>query len=463
MTSKQTSRIYYRGKDHKDVFFNGKYHSIMAAKNDLGCDGVIWRKLYPDKYYMLRCSQWWLNGYQGVVSHGIYYPGIDSYRESYRFLEGTGTIKGSNFIIQSDYSYQYFGYSGTHNVKSIYISKDGKCFKTLELDHYICAYPVIVPDGFIYKYNDGEKYSGGTNHYYHVRINDDLEKDGDEEEVYSTTNYFSQIYCPHIGSDSDKLLYTYSGSDSVSRLYAMDLNGNISASDLPTSNTDYATGRISYQNGRYIMPVYTYTVSNKVYYYTQYICESTDGISWTKHRISGLFKNMLAVIWDGSQYIVYGDEYYDGSDSNTYRLTIYTGKSLGSLARAKDMGLYEYGIKYINMNRDNESDVTLVFDSKYLEWLYNTYPGIYRVTSDVIHATLNTGHFKNYKQVMPQEIAVGSTTLNKYGAYTYYRTLYIDNLMLDESDNNFIAYNYVSGNEYYKKWGADIAEYYARG
>lgn len=39
---RQSSRIYFNGKDHKDIYFNGKFHSAMYFKDQ---GGIIWQKL----------------------------------------------------------------------------------------------------------------------------------------------------------------------------------------------------------------------------------------------------------------------------------------------------------------------------------------------------------------------------------------------------------------------------------
>ena len=41
---KQSSRMIYRGKDHKDIYFSGNYHNAMYKGSRL-----VWRKLY-DRY-----------------------------------------------------------------------------------------------------------------------------------------------------------------------------------------------------------------------------------------------------------------------------------------------------------------------------------------------------------------------------------------------------------------------------
>lgn len=45
---KQSSRIYYRGKDHKDIYFQGNFHEKMYIGSNL-----VWEKLYPEEYFVV--------------------------------------------------------------------------------------------------------------------------------------------------------------------------------------------------------------------------------------------------------------------------------------------------------------------------------------------------------------------------------------------------------------------------
>ena len=44
---KQSARLYYQGKDHKDIYFNGNYHVKMYKASEL-----VWEKLYPDEFFI---------------------------------------------------------------------------------------------------------------------------------------------------------------------------------------------------------------------------------------------------------------------------------------------------------------------------------------------------------------------------------------------------------------------------
>lgn len=204
------------------------------------------------------------------------------------------------------------------------------------------------------------------------------------------------------------------------------------------------------------MPLYA--SSNSVY--TSYLAESSDGKNWSIHTFpaSGV-RGLIAVLWNGTKYLCYADRYYD---SDNYCLEVYAGMSLGTLSLVNSLKGDGYPVSYVSGDKTSSSGVTLAFDSKYTESIYEKYDGIYRVNASVMLSMLTaTACFENYKRRIPEEILIGSTALNKYNTYTRYWMLYIDNLYLEPSENNFICSNYVGTGEQ-KKWGTDIAEYYAR-
>lgn len=455
MKTKQTSRIYLRGKDHKDVFFNGRYHSIMAAKNENGCEGVIWRKLYPGKYYLTRCRQWWYNGYQTVSSMGIFYNELDIYREEYRIFEDMLPVRGANWIAYTENAYKSpYGY--TVGNKFIYLSDDGKYYKKFSLDNVICSGPFFVADGFVYVYDDGPDYNNGTSYFYHVKVDDEMNKVGDEKLICSfalENEDFSRhnlIRCPHIGSDPEVILFRHNLGNVI---YALSLDGNYTKTDFTGYTMNY--NFLSYQNGRFLMPLYVYSD------YLSFIAESANGKQWVKHSfpVQGV-RGDIVTLWSGTEYICYTDRYYD---SNFNCLEVYAGRSLDSLSLVNSLKGDGYAIAYISGDKTSKQEVTLVFDSKYQESYFTSHSGIYRVNTLILNDFIAEAVcFENYKQRTPSEILIGSTNLNKYQTYSTYWMLYIDNLYLKSSDKNFMCMNYVIGGEE-KEWGIDIAEYYAKG
>lgn len=132
----QTSRIYFRRKDHKDAYFDGKFHGAMYYKGaDATVDNLIWRKTFNDRYFAYQTAgvSEWADG------HGICYPknkinignlGQETYYSArtgkylintnnywadyiYIYTEDEKCIKG--YSIQSPFRkvYQYYGLTNT--------------------------------------------------------------------------------------------------------------------------------------------------------------------------------------------------------------------------------------------------------------------------------------------------------------------------------------------------------------
>lgn len=451
MISKQSGRMVFHGREHKDLFYRGEYFPVMAAKNEEGCDGVIWRKLFPDRYYTTISSQWHLYSYSTRSNYGIYYNELDIYREEFRFMERSTFVKGARFV-----AFVITPHYSSDGYKNVYLSKDGKYFKILGLDHVICAGPFFVMDGFVYVYDDGKNYSGGTSYFYHVRVDEDMNKLGEEKQIcaiqkgennYSITKL---ILCPHVSSDPNVILY-----GDGSNLYTISLDGKCMHNNI--SGSEYINfGYTSFQNGRFIIPGYSY--SNSVY--TSYLSESTDGIHWKTSifPVTNIIYGGIVTLWDGVKYIYYVNRIYD--TSGHYNLEVYSGEGPSSLTLVNSLK-EGYTIPYRSADQSITTEVRLVFDSKYTESYNIRHEEIYQMVAGDLFCILSvTACFENYELTIPKEILLGSTRLNKYYLYFYYKTLYIDNLFLYPSEHNFIWDNWAKGG---RKYGVSIAEYYAKG
>ena len=64
---KQSSRIYFQGKDHKDIWFNNRYSSAMMLKNE-----IVWKKI---------------NKWNGVFSGAVSFFGNYIEKKGYRFID----------------------------------------------------------------------------------------------------------------------------------------------------------------------------------------------------------------------------------------------------------------------------------------------------------------------------------------------------------------------------------------
>lgn len=87
---KQSARLYYDGKDHKDIFFRGKHHEKMC-KGSL----IVWEKLYPDAYFVGINQD---AGYITVISNG--YADVKNTLATAYTHYFTNSVIGSEFYVE---------------------------------------------------------------------------------------------------------------------------------------------------------------------------------------------------------------------------------------------------------------------------------------------------------------------------------------------------------------------------
>lgn len=129
---KQSSRIYFQGKDHKDIWFQGNYHNAMYVGSQL-----VWKKII-DKYCVMR----------GYI---------------YNLLNGKKINKQNNFYVDKSTPILSIGhcYIGENRKEYIAITKDLLNWKTIkEIDIGTKNYHVSASEEgfFIYVVNDGIYY-----------------------------------------------------------------------------------------------------------------------------------------------------------------------------------------------------------------------------------------------------------------------------------------------------------------
>lgn len=66
--SYQSSRIYYKGKDHKDIYYQGNWHlALYLLKDSWHCDGYEWMKLHDPEF--LDTYDIWMQSYPDFMLH----------------------------------------------------------------------------------------------------------------------------------------------------------------------------------------------------------------------------------------------------------------------------------------------------------------------------------------------------------------------------------------------------------
>lgn len=146
---KQSSRIHFQGKEHKDIYFDGHYHNLMLKGNEL-----VWQKKFDEKYTPYIWSQYIYNAQKYNYYLGILYPEL-----KVRNYNGSG----SNLRIKSNDDFVFMSFN------SILISKDGKIWK----NNITSARPILTGGAWIYDYwpvRDGVIYNCSDGYFY-AKIN----------------------------------------------------------------------------------------------------------------------------------------------------------------------------------------------------------------------------------------------------------------------------------------------------
>lgn len=102
---KQSSRMVYDGKDHKDIYFRGKYHDAMYVGYEL-----LWHKIRQEGYYLCIVE----NGKEGRYEEGLYIIVFDEKTQEFEMI--------LELIYRPDsLTENYFGGTRTVDGERIYI------------------------------------------------------------------------------------------------------------------------------------------------------------------------------------------------------------------------------------------------------------------------------------------------------------------------------------------------------
>lgn len=125
---KQSSRLIYQGKDHKDIFFRGKFHRAMYLGNKL-----LWEKLPGEKFFLYR--------YNRTVDG-------DGYSNPRTFDVDSHLITDYHDYVQYDMDYSAYGNNLYTRVGSGLYTNDGKNFFAKEFEQF-ASFDYRVKDGFV--------------------------------------------------------------------------------------------------------------------------------------------------------------------------------------------------------------------------------------------------------------------------------------------------------------------------
>lgn len=213
---KQSSRIYFQGKDHKDIWFRGNYSSAMAVGNE-----IFWKKIYK------------LNGiYQNDVANS-YKRFCNFFEKKLYQISNTGKVGGDLifFPIKNGMAFCYTDVSNTLLNTVILSSNDLSVFKEAYREksgyYYQLSDLAIIDDDILCMYNiTGSNginfllYSFSENKFKNYKIqNANLVEDLNKE---ISNHYGKSVYLIKIGNDDYEYLSINMEGYSLTKCYMLD-------------------------------------------------------------------------------------------------------------------------------------------------------------------------------------------------------------------------------------------------
>ncbi len=306
----QSSRLYFRRKDHKDVY--GKFENMAeprfhggfyVKKDEQNLDGLLWRTMFPDKYFMFQTD----NSYS-VNPHGIVYP--------------SEKILGGNSIYLNRSAYSDKARVGvTNNLGRIsdglYVSsKDERVVQWIEHDFGIGDTNAIVGmQGGVLVHATRDK-------WYFIEINEPEEPSG-VCQIGEVTEFESTM--SNVVAHPSSNIAWISGSDGSYKWYAFNSETKsltqvgFSNMDLfYDTNTQCANGRWFHFHGK--------TVSGDTYYYITEI--NASGVV----REAQLFterKSNFGIVYANSRFYLY----FNHRSQDGGGLILYTSTNMSSFSQ----------------------------------------------------------------------------------------------------------------------------------
>lgn len=210
---RQSSRLIYRGKDHKDIYYNGHYHDAMYLSDSKGNVKLLWEKLkgtLVKNVSMMSC----VNGkYYAVVESTDYmsqkgfptlYEGesLNRMHEKGRIF-GDESVRGEYYIMYADSNeltvIRTYRNAGNQSIEKhiarIPISENGADMENISYEMPINVYRFSNLSTTFREYF----YGNGNNEYYY---------DGLERAFYKNDNKIKENI-NRIINVNDKLISTY--------------------------------------------------------------------------------------------------------------------------------------------------------------------------------------------------------------------------------------------------------------
>lgn len=411
---KQSARLIFRGKDHKDIYFQGKYCNALYVCKDDTTPELYWRKLYDEGYFVYGFST-----FSPTVPYiAIMYPEY-KIREYITNFVSTTLYHSNNLFVRFD--------ATLIPMRLCWISEDGKLWKKTELGDLGTAIRGVVPKGDGIVVGNALDNYGRTMEYTYYPVKDCIIDKKNPVKLYSDSEH---------GTQTSGSIYNYANITDILILYdnyekiafALDMNGKIYNNLFPvvTGTGDPSEGCF---NGMYwVVDRLSYQMSYNSYSIQAYVSTNPYSGEWERKTFFNTNTYYRCVAIQAKEYIALYFVHQYG-----YAMQAYTTKDFNNFQQIDipDNLLVPFigetwseDIKYVNImlspNAESRSDsLNYNFLTSYS-------------SADIFQGNLNyveNQKISPFKGLLLQVAGQGSTV-----------TIYIDNLFFKESENNFAIY-----------------------
>lgn len=417
---KQSARMVYRGKDHKDIYYQGNYHNAMYKGGQL-----VWKKIY-DRYCSFDTNRIFdLDSKEIIMEDGCIY----------RYITIHHSIQHSFAIFQNSDTKEYF----------IAFSRDLLNWKRVkELDNFIDEqnYSALIAnfDGFwIYRLNRKDAYYVQIDESDNSYVVKKAEIPAINLYPFQSGGISNNFYAIHRKQVNNNILYIAKRNGEIEEK-KLGYPFNINTAPIPRrffANIEDNIYIIANYSSTYISRTYIFHISNLE---TDFISTAFDsyGSSFFHNKPVGIdivysSTQILLLIHNGIEEGPYGDvihtEWYD----NIAYYIIYENGNIGKVLEKddnKDLVMPLYG-------SDKHDTFTLKFiREKYIE------PGFFSPIDDgmAYYSQLQKDSASNFQDTS-LEILEGyrnaECIIGRYENSSGILVVYIDNLFLQESEGNF--------------------------
>lgn len=303
---KQSSRIYFQGQDHKDIWFQGKYHNAMYIGNQL-----VWKKIYDYMIPYIGIFDIWNQSYQQDFRYAGYGKlETKSKRTNFERQAGIDEYGFYPYISTENYFISFSGSSGGYDFgREILITKDGEKLNSYKLfdkaKYWGGNYSITDNMIGISIINIGSEISKGT---FFFTIDKDLNIKKIEIEDEIENKYVE--FCKSYNENKKVLVFMHPNGEK----YCFYKNGKKVGEDAFNGKNNWKN---FYSNSKYMYVFWTETINEKVQRCVKIFDIENESFSTKYYEIENnynnyIFASIVKSIYQNDYFYIYANDDYNG-------------------------------------------------------------------------------------------------------------------------------------------------------